>query len=133
MFGMFNSRVRVERPTTSKVGGRSQTKWSAVAGLESVPCRLDLQLMRLGDIQPAVVAGKAPDRSGVLFCADTVPLKAGDRLVTVPGPGGNLPVEGVFEIRSIPDRISGYSITHHIEVQIWETNRDLDSLWPNEA
>ena len=123
---LFSSRVRVERPTTTKsASGRSRASWEAVSGLESVACRLDLQFVRPNDIQPAIVAGKAPDRYGILFCASGTPMKAGDRIVTTSGP-----VTGTFEIRTIPDAAVGFSAAHHIEVQIWETNRDLDALWP---
>lgn len=126
---LYSSRVRVERPATTKsASGRSRAGWSAVSGLESVPCRLDLQFVRPNDIQPAIVAGKAPDRYGLMFCNSSTAIKAGDRIVTVSGP-----VSGTFEIRTIPDQAVGFSDAHHIEVQVWETNRDLDALWPDEG
>lgn len=127
---LYVSRVRVERPTESVVNGRTRLSYTTVSGGESLPCRLDLQFIRVGDIQPAIVAGKAPDRHGILFCAVGAPIKAGDRLVAIEGPDGSLPVEGVFEIRTIPDSAVGFGSMHHIEVQVWETNRDLDTLWP---
>lgn len=126
---LFDSRVRVERPTTTQVGGRARTSWTAVSGLDSVKCRLDLQFMRLNDVQPTVTAGKAPDRHGLMFCDPRVAIKAGDRLVAVSGP-----VQGTFEIRTIPDMVaSPFGGPSHIEVQVWETNRDLDALWPGES
>lgn len=126
MLHLFASRVRVERPAITNVNGRARTEWSAVSGASSVPCRLDLQFVRPGDIPPAIVAGKAPDRYGLGFFSVGAPIKAGDRLVTVSGP-----VTGTFEIRTIPDNANAFSAAHHIEVQIWETNRDLDAFWPS--
>lgn len=122
---LFPTLVRVERPTVTKVGGRFRTGWTPVPRAESVQCRLDLQFVRPGDIQPAIVAGKAPDRHGLGFFSTGALLRAGDRLVCTSGP-----VEGVFEIRTIPDAAQNSRRGHHIEVQVWETNRDLDALWP---
>ena len=86
-------------------------------------CRADLMFVRQGKDAPMpVMAGRAPDRIGVLFC-DLMPdpisgqsmLKAGDRVQMLTGP-----VSGVFEIKSVPDVAVAYAAGHHVEVQIVE-------------
>lgn len=124
---LYSSVVRVERPVTTNVDGRARSSWSVVSGGSAVRCRLDLHFVSPGDIQPVLTAGKAPDRTGRMYCASTAPIRAGDRIVAVSGP-----VQGTFEIRTIADSAIGFAAAHHIEVQIWETNRDLDGLWPGE-
>jgi hypothetical protein len=90
-------------------------------------CRLDLTFLRPGKDQPApVVAGRAPDRTGVCYfdlAADEngVPLvKAGDRLKCVQGP-----IFGTFEVRLIPDVAQGLAGGHHVEVQVVEVSQML--------
>jgi hypothetical protein len=90
-------------------------------------CRLDLTFLRPGKDQPApVVAGRAPDRTGVCYF-DPSPdangaslVKAGDRLLCVEGP-----VYGTFEIRLIPDVAQSLIGAHHIEVQVVEVSQML--------
>ena len=67
-----------------------------------------------------VEAGRAPDRVGVLFCSLDVPLRAGDRVVTVEGP-----ITGAFEIRAVPEQALNYVGAHHQEVQVVEAVQDL--------
>lgn len=98
---------------------------------KQVRCRLDLTFLRPGkDAPPAIEAGVAPDRVGIMFCSSAVDLQAGDRVVTVSGP-----VTGTFEIKAIPDVALDYSSGHHIEVQIFETNQTLTSpaMFPGQA
>lgn len=90
-------------------------------------CRLDLTFVRPGkDQPPAVVAGRAPDRVGVLYYDPItddsgVPLiKAGDRVAMVSGP-----IFGTFEIRVIPDVAQDYTGAHHVEVQVVEVSQAL--------
>lgn len=114
---LFSSTVKVQRLAKQNVNGMTQTGWSDVSSIGAFRCRLDLNFLRPGkDLPPAYEAGKAPDRIGILFCNATVPLRAGDRIVTVSGP-----VTGVFDIRAIPDIATDYSSGHHIEVQIIES------------
>jgi hypothetical protein len=90
-------------------------------------CRLDLTFLRPGKDQPApIVAGRAPDRTGVAYFglhadADGVPMvRAGDRLKCVAGP-----IFGTFEIRLIPDVAQDMTGAHHVEVQVVEVSQQL--------
>lgn len=123
---LYASTVKVQRLTKTRVNGMVQTSWSDQAPpLDSFRCRLDLNFLRPGkDAPPAHEAGVAPDRTGIMFCDAHLPLKAGDRLVAIAGP-----VEGTFEIRTLPDIAVDYSSGHHIEVQIIESVQDLTD-WP---
>lgn len=130
---LYNSVVRVEEPGLTVVNGMPKTGWTVVAGGERVRCRLDLNFLRPGkDIAPAPVAGRAPDRIGLMFCSSHAPIRAGARVVTIPNDQGLMPVEGTFEIRVIPDLAQGFSMPHHMEIQILETNQDLEGVWPDD-
>lgn len=128
----YNSTVRVEELKSSVQDGVATTTWVPVAGLEKVKCRLDLNFVRPGkDILPAPVAGKVPDRIGILFTSSGMPLKAGQRVVAIPDKFGSIPVKGTFEIRVVPDEAIGFSDAHHIEVQIIEVaQKPAEFNWP---
>jgi hypothetical protein len=90
-------------------------------------CRLDLQLVRPGKDAPApIVAGRAPDRVGVVFfdmAADSNGaslVRAGDRLHCVSGPAF-----GTFGIRVIPDSVPDLIGAHHCECQVVEVSAQL--------
>lgn len=136
---LFNSVVRVEELSLTMENGRPSTGWVQAhsddpqmdALLARLKCRLDLNFVRPGkDILPAVNAGKAPDRIGVLFTYGYAPLKAGQRVVAIEDDYGRILVDGTFEIRVIPDKALDYFGAHHIEVQILETNQNLEGKWP---
>lgn len=139
---LFNSAVRVERLQLVVTDGIPAMQYVQATDpdpalndmLQFLKCRLDMNFVREGkDAIPAPVAGRAPDRVGVLFTYAYAPLKAGDRLVAIPNEQGRTPVDGTFEIRTIPDKAIDYSDAHHIEVQIIETGQELDSNnWPAE-
>lgn len=139
---LFNSAVRVERLQLLVVDGVASMTYSQATSpdsalndmLQYLPCRLDMNFIREGkDAVPASVAGRAPDRVGVMFTDPYAPIRAGDRIVTVPNDRGEMPVSGTFEIRAIPDEAVGYYSRHHIEVQIIETGQELtQSNWPAE-
>lgn len=139
---LFNSAVRVERLQLTVVGGRPIMDWAQATDddpalndmLQFLKCRLDMNFLRPGkDILPAPEAGKAPDRIGIMFTSPYAPIRAGDRIVAIPNESGKTPVEGTFEIRQIPDEAIDFSERHHIEVQIIETNQQLDEdEWPAE-
>lgn len=79
-------------------------------------CRIDLQYQRPGKDQPMpVVAGRAPDRVGLMFFDATDVIRSGDRLRCLDGP-----ISGTFELRVMPDPAAGFSLAHHMEVQIVE-------------
>lgn len=129
---LFPSKVKVQRLQLTVEDGRTATHtWVDQEGkLASVPCRLDLLFVRPGkDVLPAYEAGVAPSRMGIMFCGANIPLQAGDKIVTISGP-----IDGVFDIRSIPDRAQDFKSAHHIEVQIVETNQTLEgpTTFPSE-
>ena len=139
---LFNSVVRVERLQMQVTDGVASMGYVPATSLDPssndmlsfLKCRLDLTFIREGkDMLPAQVAGRAPDRVGVMFTYSYAPLRAGDRIVTIPNEYGETPVSGTFEIRAIPDQVIGFSSPHHIEVQIIETGQELSTdNWPAE-
>lgn len=140
---LYRSIAQVTRLQASLVtGGTASVSWQPVTDILDmwldqpglIKCRLDLQFVRPGKDQPMpLVAGRAPDRVGVLFFdpatdENGLPLiKAGDRLVMVSGP-----VTGTFEMRVVPDPAQDLLGTHHMEVQVIETSQALQpgSLTP---
>lgn len=139
---LFNSVVRVERMALQVDEGVATMSYVQATDPDPVtndllaylPCRLDLNFIRPGkDALPAPVAGRAPDRVGLLITQPYAPLKAGDMVVAIPNAAGKLPVKGTFEIRVMPDETIGFSDQHHIEVQIIETGQELNTEnWPSE-
>lgn len=135
MRGLFNATAQVSRLTAVVAAGAVSTTWAVpqvnmdpyLDTLGQFRCRLDLQFVRPGKDQPQpIVAGRAPDRVGVLFYSpvtdvDGVPLVlAGDRITMVSGP-----VNGTFEIRIVPDVAQDYLGAHHVEVQVIEVSQAL--------
>lgn len=136
MRALFPSVAQLSRLTpavTSK--GTGSIAWNPVAAiLDPVlgeggrfACRLDLQFVRRGVDQPMpLVAGRAPDRTGILFMipppsVSGLPLiLAGDRFTMVSGP-----VFGTFEMRVVPDVAQDMLGAHHIEVQVVEVSQML--------
>lgn len=139
---LFNSAVRVERLSLLVEDGRASMKYVQATDpdpalndmLAFLKCRLDMNFIREGkDALPAPVAGRAPDRVGVMFTYSYAPLRAGDRLVAVENERGTIPVTGTFDLRAIPDVAVDYSDGHHIEVQIIEVGQELtQDNWPAE-
>lgn len=125
---LYNSKAQVLRLVPTIQFGDESSSWqirTEVLDPYAEPgymwCRLDMALFRPGKDQPAPIeAGVAPDRTGVLFCDFTPYLKAEDRVVMVAGP-----VEGTFEIRTVPDLIQGYALAHHIEVSVIEVAQSM--------
>lgn len=115
---LFSSVVQVQRLKQVQVDGMPMAQWvPADPPLNEFRCRLDMNFLRPGkDAPPAAEAGVTPDRIGILFCSANIPLRAGDRIVTLSGP-----VTGVFDVRMAPDVAPDYSSGHHIEVQIIES------------
>lgn len=141
---LFNSVVRVERIQLSVTSGVATMDYVqatdpddpvADAMLRALKCRLDMNFIREGkDLIPAPEAGKAPDRIGVLFTYAYAPIKAGDRLTAINNAYGEIPVDGTFEIRAIPDQAIDFAHRHHIEVQIIEVGQELtNNNWPIEG
>lgn len=139
---LYNSAVRVERSLLSVQDGVPTMGYGQATDpdpvlddmLHFLRCRLDMNFIREGkDALPAPVAGRAPDRVGVMLTYPYAPLRAGDRLYAIPNEANETPVSGTFEIRAMPDIAVGFSDAHHIEVQIIETGQELDDTnWPAE-
>lgn len=133
---LFNSVVKTRRLLSSQVDGLVTNSWTDVTtdGLGYVKCRIDLNFIRPGKDEPAPInAGGAQDRYGILFCSASIPFKAGDRVECIANVRGAFPVEGTFEIRSIPDKAIDFSSAHHIEVLVFEIPQDLEETdWPGE-
>ena len=104
--------------------------WLAVPG--QMMCRVDLGFVRRGiDALMPVMAGRAPDRTGLLFC-DATPdahgqnmVKAGDRIHMLAGP-----IFGTFEIRQVPDVAQNFIGASHIETQVIEVAHSLSQDAP---
>jgi len=122
---LYNCRVGVDELSGDIVNGSPVMRWTQLTDtldpyLPDSPgelmCRIDLQFMRPGKDAPMpVVAGRAPDRIGVMFFDVTTAVKAGQRVRVLSGP-----VSGTFEIRAVPDPAVAMSAAHHMEVQIVE-------------
>jgi hypothetical protein len=110
------SRVRVLRPRVSTEDGILSTSWSAVSGMESLMCRLEVGLFRPGKDQPLPIqAGRAPDRVAVVWVAPDTDLRPGDHLECVGGP-----VKGTWEMRTTLDAAVAMNRLHHLEGQVVE-------------
>lgn len=139
---LYNSAVRVERMTLTVVDGVPTMAYAQATDpdpalnsmLQFLRCRIDLNFVRPGkDVPIAPVAGRAPDRVGLLITNPYAPLKAGDMVVTIPNEAGETPVEGSFEIRVMPDEVIAFSSRHHLEVQVIEARQEVNGTnWPTE-
>jgi len=134
--GLYRSVAQVLRlQPTLQAGGGMSVAWAPVTDILDpylatpglIACRLDLQFTRPGKDAPMpVVAGRAPDRVGVLFYdlptdVSGLPLvKAGDRFQLVSGP-----VDGTFELRQVPEVAQDYTGAAHAENQVIETSQAL--------
>jgi len=131
---LYNSRVGVYRLNGELTYGSPKLTWDKLTTVldpylgtpGELMGRFDLTFQRPGkDIPMPVVAGRAPDRIGVLFFDVTDAVKAGDRLRCIDGP-----IVGTFEIRAIPDPAVGFTAAHHMEVQVIEISRNLMNVFP---
>lgn len=131
---LYPSRAEALRLHSNLVNGTPLISWVKVGAVldpyvgapGEFMCRLDLTFVRPGKDQPApVVAGRAPDRVGVLFYDATPDLRAGDRIRLLAGP-----VTGMFELRTIPDPVQAFSTVHHLEVQVIEVAQQLTGVFP---
>lgn len=132
---LYNSRAEIHRLSGALVDGTPTLTWSKIAETPDpilntageLMCRLDLNYVRPGKDQPMpVVAGRAPDRVGLLMFDTTSVVKAGDRVHMLTGP-----IVGTFEIRVIPDPAVGFAAAHHMEVQVVEVAQQLPGLFPS--
>lgn len=126
---LYNTRAEVLRPRPTITDGLAQISWQkltiVVDAFAATPgelmCRIDLNFQRPGKDQPMqMVAGRAPDRVGLMFFDPTNDIQSGDRIHCLDGP-----VQGTFEIRVMPDPAVGYGPAHHMEVQIVEVSQNM--------
>ena len=116
-------------------GGGMSVSWAPLSAIldpylnipGQLACRLDLQWTRRGKDAPMpLVAGRAPDRVGVLFYDMPVDvnglplLKAGDRYELISGP-----LVGTFEMRQVPEAAQDFLGAQHCENQVTETSQAL--------
>lgn len=127
---LYSSRVEVLRlGLTVDPDGVSSQSWVKITEIPdtvlNVPgemmCRIDLQFQRPGKDQPMpVVAGRAPDRVGIMFFDVTDQIKSGDRFHCIKGP-----IAGTFEMRVNADPAQDFGTAHHMEVQIVEVAQNV--------
>lgn len=126
---LYHTRAEVNRLRQDFNNGVPTMTWQQVDDIIdpflAVPgelmCRIDLAFVRPGKDQPMpVVAGRAPDRVGLMFFDATDEILSGDRITCIDGP-----IKGTFEIRAMPDPAAGWSSAHHMEVQIIEVAQNM--------
>jgi hypothetical protein len=132
---LYDLRVSIwRRATVSESGGSAREAWNQIGDIPDVlwntpgemRCRMSLRLVRRHkDALPPMVAGRAPDRFGVLYCDVTPFLRAGDRVVCLEGP-----ITGTFELRVAPDLSPDLTTIHHLEVQVIEVAQSLTGIFP---
>jgi hypothetical protein len=121
---LYNTRVEILESITAVVDGarmqtwqKSSAQFDAMAPNGEMWCRLDLIFLRPGKDQPApVVAGRTPDRTGILYCSFTTALKGGQIINCLEGPYTG----ASFLLKMRPDAAQAFSRAHHIEVQVFE-------------
>lgn len=121
---LFNSTAEILESVTDIIDGARVQTWqkSTVSFDATMPagelrCRLDLIFLRPGKDQPApIVAGRTPDRTGIMYCSSTPSLKGGQiiRISSGPYTGAS------FLLKMRPDEAQDFSGSHHIEVQVFE-------------
>lgn len=127
---LYNCRAEVFRLNVDVVDGLATQTWQKLDDIVDpylgVPgelmCRVDWIFQRPGKDQLApLVAGRAPDRVGVMFLDPTTEIRAGDRFHALLGP-----VQGNWEIRVMPDPAQAYGmLAHHLEVQVIEVAQNF--------
>lgn len=124
---LFKSTVEILEAVTDVVDGARVQSWAKSTanfdpscGPGEMKCRLDLIFLRVGKDAPApIVAGRTPDRTGVMYCSYTPNLQSGHIMRVVSGPFTG----AYFLLKLRPDEAQGFGSTHHIEVQIFEVNQ----------
>lgn len=127
---LYNTHCEVLRLSVQMQDGLAIQTWQKIDAIVDpflgVPgemmCRLDQLFQRPGKDQPQpLVAGRAPDRVGLLFFDPTLDIKSGDRVHVLDGP-----VQGTFELRVMPDPAQQYgALAHHMEVQVIEVAQNF--------
>lgn len=132
---LYHTQAEVLRLTQTFVNGAPTMAWDKVTTIldpilgipGELKCRIDLNFVRVGKDQPMpVVAGRAPDRVGLMLFDATDAILSGDRIHPLNGP-----ISGMFELRAIPDVAAGWSAAHHMEVQLIEVAQSLGTTLLN--
>lgn len=122
--GSYFSVVEIFENRMTVVSGSMRTSWEKITDmvdpkhgtLGEMRCRADLGFLRPGRDAPSpIVAGRAPDRVGVLMFDPSPYVKAGHRVRFKSGP-----IAGTFELKAWPDVATDLTSVHHLEVQIVE-------------
>lgn len=126
---LYHTRAEVLRLRQDFTNGVPALTWQQVNEIVDpmlgVPgelmCRIDLNFVRPGKDQPMpIVAGRAPDRVGLMFFDATTEILSGDRILCIDGP-----ISGTFEIRATPDPAVSFKYVNHMEVQIIEVAKTM--------
>jgi hypothetical protein len=131
----YLSLVNVMRLKMKVTNGTPALTWTALPGVidpfVAVPgqmlCHISLGFIRRGDLPMPLTAGVAAQRQGVVYFDSAIDpdtnapyVLAGDRLYCIGGP-----VQGTFELRSVPQSEISFGGVHHIECQIWEVSKAI--------
>lgn len=115
---MLRHRCNVLELGETVTDGMPTFGWTIVA--ENVRCFLDLNFIRQGkDPIWTPEAGRAEDRSGVLFIAPKAPIKTGNRVAMLRGPSGVFEIQGAIDEAWTPTKL------HHLEVGVKEIGRPI--------
>lgn len=110
--------IEVLEQRATRINGSVRVSWEPVVPAIRLQVRFDLNFTRKGkDQQPFMTAPGTPERMGLLFADNNARpyLRAGVRVRTVSGP-----VQGIFDVRQIPDNALGFGRAHHLEVEVHE-------------
>ena len=121
---LFKSTVEILESVTDVVDGARMQTWQKstatfdpTCGPGEMKCRLDLIFLRVGkDVPVPIVAGRTPDRTGVMYCSYTPSLKGGQIVKVIAGPFK----DAAFMLKMRPDEAQDFNGTHHIEIQVFE-------------
>jgi|SRR3954463_16467274 len=121
---LFSCTVEILQSITDVIDGARVQSWSkSSASFDptcapgEMKCRLDLTFLRPGKDQPApIVAGRTPDRTGIMYCSNTPELKGGQIIKVIKGPY----LGSSFLLKMRPDEAQDFQGSHHIEVQVFE-------------
>jgi hypothetical protein len=124
---LFPNKVEILESVADVVDGARVQTWQKstqsfdpVCAPGEMKCRLDLTFLRVGKDAPApMVAGRTPDRTGVMYCTYTPALQAGQIIKVISGPHTG----ASFMLKMRPDEAQDGVGTHHIEVQVFEVNQ----------
>lgn len=131
---LYNCLVEVLQLSGGLVYGTPTLTWDVIGDTPDpvlgvtgqMMCRISLGVVRPGKDAPMpIVAGRAPDRVGVMYFDPSDAVKAGQRIHILDGP-----FLGTFEIRAMPDVAVMGATAHHMEVQVIEVAQAASGAFP---